>query len=358
MINNWHWFFKVCILFLAIFIFWFFVASVIPKILPTKVISGEIRGLIFQNQIWRGDIFINGDLVTLPNVRITITPGTKVYISKSGDKNNFDLLPWHLNHGVNTGPEMRGVLTGEPFWDEKEKVFVYISNLTAEGSKEQPIIFTSSGGEGSPYDINLIRIENGELSRVNLSNYRRLEAGPNVLFLNSTFENTGECAICIQKGNPLIKENTFKKGKRDFINIFDATPLILANKFLESEGDGISVQTNQNNQVRIFNNLFTMPSRKVIKIKTINQKGDIAGNNFILGEIELPCSNKVRLTNNLIRVKILFKNIGGCSGEYLIYENYWEIMDIQSILNARISGTTSQFQVKISKILKNPPKDR
>ena len=349
-----HWFFKACLVIVFILILGIGI-NALPNILSVKKISGEVRGLIFQNQIWSGEIFITGDLVTLPNVWITVEPGTRIFISKSADKNNFDFLPSHLDHGVNTGPAIRGVLTGEPFWDEKEKILFYLSHLKALGEKD-PIVITSAGTGGSPYDINLIKVEDGELSNVYLSNYRRLEVGSGVKIRNSYFENTGECAICIGSGSPLIENNIFKKGKRDFINIEDATPLILNNKFLDSEGDGLLIQAGSDKSIRIFNNFFQMPSKKAVKVLTIGQKGDISGNDFVLGDIDLPCNNKIRLINNRIRVKVLFNSLGGCSGEYTIFENYWEIADIQGILNARISKPSDKFQVRIPKILKSPPK--
>ena len=350
-----HWFFKIILATLFIFLFWILISVVLPGILPIKKVSGEVRGLIFQDQLWNGEIFITGDLVTLPNVNVGLESGTRVYISKKSDKNNFDILPWHLSNGVNTGPEYRGILAGEPFWDEKEKVFVYFSHLKTLGNGD-PVMITSLGENKSPYDINLIKIEDGELSGVHFSNYRRLEIGPNVKIADSTFDNTGECAVCVSSGSPLIKGNTFKNGKRDFINISDATPLIIENEFLESRGDGLLIQSGSDNFIRIFDNLFQMPSKKSIKINSVNQKGDISGNFFLLGDIELPCNNRVRLINNQIRASLIFKNIGGCTGEYTVFENYWEIMDAQNILNARISGASDQFKVKIPRILKSPPK--
>ena len=236
-----HWFFKVWILVLPIFFIWLGAYLILPKILPTKLVTGEIRGLIFQNQIWSGTIFITGDLVTLPNVQITIKSGTRIYINKNGDKNNLDYIPWHLDHGVNTGLDNRGILKGEPFWDEGEKVQIRISNLVALGNSENKIIVTSAPGEGSPYDVNLIKIQSGELSNVKFSNYRRLEIGSDVKVIQSSFENSGDCAICISNGSPLILNNIFKKGKRNYLESQNGDPLIKGNEFLESEGDGILI---------------------------------------------------------------------------------------------------------------------
>lgn len=350
-----HWFFKVWILLIFSILFWFIIVVILPDLLPTKKVTGEIRGIVFQNQIWSGTIFITGDLITLPKVKIIVESGTRVYINKNGDKNNFDLLPGHLQHGVNTGSEYRGILTGEPFWDEKEKIQIHISNLVALGNPDDKIVFTSAPGEGSPYDVNLIKIQKGKLSNVNFSNYRRLEIEPDVKITQSIFENSGDCAICISKGSPLILNNIFKQGKRNYLEIQKGEPLIKGNKFLEGEGDGIFVIGGGINQIRVLNNTFEIPSKIAIKILTDGEI-DISSNNFLLGDIELPCKNKAKIYNNLIKVKIIFRNIGNCSGEYIVGENYWEIGNTENIISARISGISENFKVRIPRILKSPPK--
>lgn len=350
-----HWFLKTLLLLLILSIFTLQVLFS-PLFLPSRVIEGEIKGVIFQNQIWSGNINISGDLITMPLVWITIEPGTKIYINKNGDKNNFDVLPWHLKHGINTGPPERGILSGEPFWDESEKIFVYISNLKSNGEINNPILITSAS-MGSPYDVNLIKIGNGEISNTIFSNYRRLEVGQNIKIRESKFENTGECAICINSGSPLLEANTFINNKRDYINIKSASPLIKGNTFLESEGDGIFVESGDSSRVRIFENKFQMPSRKAIKVGSDIARVNISENNFITGDIDLPCKNLSRLVNNKISGKVIFRNIGDCKGEYTILENYWEILDPESILNARISGTSEKFKVIIPRIFKNPPRN-
>ena len=350
-----HWFFKVWILFIPLILLWFGITTILPKLLPTKLVTGKIHGLIFQNQIWSGTVYITGDLITLPSVQIDIKAGSKIFIYKKGDKNNFDLIPWHLKNGINTGSEYRGIQTGEPFWDEKEKIQVYISNLRALGFSDRQIIITSFPEEGSPYDVNLIKIGAGELSNIKFSNYRRLEVGQNVKLTQNSFENSGDCAICIADGSPMILENTFKKGKRNYIEIKNGESLIKSNDFLEGESDGILIVDGGNNYVRILNNTFEIPSKKAIKILS-DSYIEISSNNLMLGDIELPCKNKAKIFNNLIKVKILFKNVGNCAGEYEIGGNYWEIQDPKSILDARISGTSDRFKVKIPKILNFPPK--
>lgn len=351
-----HWFFRVLILLILFTILWFGITILLPKLLPTKLVTGEIRGIIFQNQVWNGNIYIVGDLITLPNVQIEILAGSKVFINKNGDKHNFDLLPWHLRDGINTGLEYHGILNGDPFWDEKEKIQIHISNLQALGHPDNQIIISSFPEEGSPYDINLIKVNNGELSNIKFSNYRRLEIGQNVKLTQNYFANTGDCAVCVTNGSPLISENVFKKGKRNYIEIQSGEPLIKTNRFLEGEGDGILIIEGGINQIRIFYNVFEIPSKKAIKILSGSSVG-ISNNRILLGDIEMPCKNNTEIFNNLIKVKILFKNVGNCAGEYELGENYWEIKDTESILEARISGTSDKFKVKVPRILKFPPKN-
>ena len=124
---------------------------------------------------------------------------------------------------------------------------------------------------------------------------------------------------------------------------------------MESEGDGILLIESGMNETRIVNNTFQIPNRKAIRVLSA-AKVNISGNRMILGDLELPCKSNTKIYSNLIKVKIIFRNIGNCSGEYIIDQNYWEIEGTQDILNARIIGTSEQFSVRIPGILKSPPK--
>lgn len=350
-----HWFIKFSIFFF-IFILILIFLSLLNWILPIKIVSNsEVRGLVFGNQIWKGNIWISGDTFVLPGTVVTLAPGTKVLISGFGDKNNYDFLPWHLRSGVNTADTNHGIFKGEPFWDESSKVQVRFWKVLAKGTKEQPVTISSDNQSDNIYDINLIRIEKGKLEGVNFSNYRRLEIGQNVLIKNSNFNFTGECAVCISRGTPTIEHNTFRNGKRFFIDIGLASPYIKGNNFFESEGDGIIYDAIDQSEVKLVENTFQIPGKKAVIVGSNNIGGRILQNLFNQGDIEIPCYSKIRIESNYLKNKIIFRNSESCKGEFIIGENFWDTLDIDSVINTKFIGQTQNFRVIVPSILMKSP---
>lgn len=350
-----HWFLKLFTIFFVLGLF-FTICIILNNILPTEVIKDkEIRGLIFENQIWQGDVWIAGDLIALPTTTITITPGTRVFIARQNDKNNFDFLPWHLKNGVNVGLADHGVLRGEPFWDEGQKVQVRLWNVIAKGNSQNPIVISSDSPFGSPFDINLIRIQLGNFENVSVSNYRRLEIGPDVLIKNSSFKNTGECAICISRGMPSIEGNSFEQSQRFYINVNLASPFINENKFLSSDGDGIFYAGINQSEIKIKKNIFNMPNKKAIVVNVGNIGGSIEQNLFNTGDLEIPCNGKINFISNNIKSRIIFKSSESCKGEYPIGANFWDTTDINLVRATKFIGLTKDFKVNVPFILEKSP---
>ena len=183
-----HWFIPIISAFVFLVVWIVFVAFDLPRVLPTASVSGgEVYGIIFRNQVWQGNIIISGDLITLPGVLVTILPGTNITVLKSGDKFNLDFSLQHTKDGVNTELVNHGVENGEPFLNEREKIHIRIHNIYVQGNIGKPVRINSADPMGSPYDINEIEFDNGEMNFLELSNYRKLEIGPNVIVKNSIF---------------------------------------------------------------------------------------------------------------------------------------------------------------------------
>lgn len=353
-----HWFFKFLIALFLFIIVWLIMFIIPPKILPQEMVSdGEVHGLLLRNQTWSGTMRVTGDIITGPNTTITLKPGTKILVAKSGDKNNFDLLLWHLKSGINTAKEYHGVRDGEPFWDEKQKIQLHFHKLIAIGTKEQPIIVTSDSNQGSPYDFNVLDIKNGVLSRVQLSNYRRFEIGKNVTISHSKLMNTGECAVCIDGGQPSIINNSFSDNLREYIWVFRASPKISDNLFESSKGVGIRLNSARTGVPIILHNNFEMSQSKALDILggAENQGGVITFNKFAGGTtIQIPCDSRMKILQNSILGVVSFTT-GSCIGMYKFGPNFWGAQDVKTILSDQIISTEKQFKVLIPYILKNPP---
>lgn len=354
-----HWFFKVIFVATIFILLWLLIFIILPKILPTQTISNsKISGFIIRNQVWEGTIRIVGDTFSAKSTKITIKPGTQILVAINNDKFNLDYLPWHLKEGVNTLKNEQGIRVGEPFWNEKAKIQLHLSNVFALGTKEQPIIIKSDAESVSPYDFNILQIENGVLSNVIASNYRRFEAGSGITIRDSTFKNIGECAICLNYGEPNIINNIFGDIFREAIWVSSSSPKIENNLFANLIGDGIRIDPQRIGAPKILHNTFEMPSHLAIDILTGDeQEAGIISNNKFSGNsrITLPCDSKITFLQNEILSFINFKT-GSCAGSYTFSENYWGVDDIKIILSERINKE-KQFQILIPQILKVAPQE-
>lgn len=333
-----------------------FIMFVLPLLLPVSHLKdAKISGFIFNDQVWEGKIEIVGDVIALPNTEIVIKSGTEIKIKKSGDTNNFYIHPRMVKSGINTGERDKDVDHGEPFWDEKEKIQVRFNKLIAEGTEDFPITFRSDDNPGSRYDINLISFKKGVLRFTRLSNYRRMEVGSNVIIEKNDFSTTGECAICLERGEQKIKGNTFKNGYNFYILANESSALIENNIFLPGEGQGIHFSGNDSSVIQVKKNFFDIQGRDALVIRSFDEGGFISENLFNSGNIVLPCFSKVEIFNNIIKTQVIFKDSGNCKGVYTIGSNYWEILNAQDIIKARIVNTHPNFEVITPFFLKNPP---
>ena len=330
-----------------------------PRLLPeTLVANSEVYGIIWQNERWSGEIRVTGDVLALPGVTVTVSPGTRILVENTGDKSNMDFIPIHQQFGVSDAPTpIAGIRHGEPFLDEANKISLRFFKLIATGTKEQPIIIDSAATSKSPYDLNTIFIASGALINVNLAHYRRLEVG-SVTINNDTFTDIGECAVCISRASPTILNSTFDRSLRDYIWVERGSPLIEGNLFLSIKGNGIVVDPERLGAPKIIANDFQLPGQSAVYFLSGGEKvgGIITNNLFAAGDITIPCDSKVKIYQNHIKSNLNFIKSGNCAGQYQIGLNYWEISDPKSVIKERVIGTEPKFKVLIDGVLLERPK--
>lgn len=355
-----HWFLKFLIILVVLIFSWGVLGYLVPYILPLENISNrDISGIIYRNQKWSGTVKVKGDLATLPGVTVTLDPGTKVLVAISGDRFNFDILPWHLKSGFNSGEEERGVKKGEPYWNEKEKIQLHFSRLIGLGTKQQPIRIASDSRFGSPYDFNIIAIKSGILVNAEISDYRRFEVGEEVVIRDSIIGNTGECSVCITKGKPVILGNRFENSIRENIWVNFASPRITDNIFLNTIGEGIKIDTGEEGVPIISHNEFEMPGKTAIDIVSGGEEGSgvISFNRFSGGStIRMACNTKITISENHLESRIFWRS-GDCSGSYTFGPNFWQTSDKETIFRERMLNKEKDFQVLIPYILDKPSKE-
>ncbi len=354
-----HWFFKVMGALLAVFIVWVLFYYGLPKILQTqRVESGEVYGLIFSDQIWGGEIKVAGDVYALTNSKVTILPGTKILVSISNDKSNMDFLPWHSKSGVNTGGFYKGVNNGEPFWDEAEKIQIHLNDVEIIGEPSNQVEIISDSVNPSPYDFNVLSIKSGKITHTVFSNYRRFEVTGDLLIMNSSFKDTGECALCIYRGSSKIDNNSFEDSLRESIWITKASPDISNNLFINLKGEGIKIDPKRVAVPQITNNVFEMPQQTAINIVSGGQAGEILiARNIFSGNsgVKIACDSRVKIRDNVILGSVSFS--GGCDGGFVFSPNFWGTFDPRIVMSEKILNKYDKFRIEIPTVLLSPPKE-
>lgn len=189
-------------------------------------------GRITKNETWSGTIHVIGDLRVESNAKLTIKPGTTIYVAANSDFANLDTWPSNARAGINdTGAPIDGVEVGEPFRDEPHHVSISIGGtLDAVGTPEQPIVFVSDSSTPGLYDWNFFSIRHGILSYARVENHRSLQAGDGVIISHNVIRNSGEVgAGTISQASPIIEYNQISYSGHELILAYGGAPVIRFN---------------------------------------------------------------------------------------------------------------------------------
>jgi len=212
---------------------------------PKKVSNTARKGIVFEDEIWSGQIDITGDILIEEGVTLTIFPGTQVIISASKDIQNlfghwecdgikdYDLLSGKKEEGS----ESCGIHKGEPYRDEANHISIIIrGTLKAIGTEDNRIVLKSDSLNPTIYDWNRLEIHNGILSYVNIENYRILETkGDDVEISHNNLKNIGECGICANSKAKILF-NTISYAGHELIDMHNSSPII-RNNYLGPNSD-------------------------------------------------------------------------------------------------------------------------
>ncbi|MDG5814338.1 right-handed parallel beta-helix repeat-containing protein [Chitinispirillales bacterium ANBcel5] len=178
----------------------------------------RVSGIIDTDTKWRaenGPYVIEGDIIVSPQARLSISPGTEVIIStknRSPSPTPFDRLDSSL---------------------VSIRVF---GAFSSEGSREDPIIFTSSEPAFETYNWRGIILEdvahhfteisfteiNGATTAITVKNSRPL-------IRNNIIENNNIAIHCLQGGSARIQNNVFSRNFTAAIKVELSNPVIVNN---------------------------------------------------------------------------------------------------------------------------------
>ena len=225
---------------------------------PAHVSSQSVSGIQFRSQVWSGEITITGDVTILRD--LTIMPGTVIKFEVQDDQGK----------GLEVGPD--GFNDDDPTrlisYAQSHASLDINGKLLAQGTPEQPIIFTSAaahpaladweavspGGDGSiiehatiEYSRNGISPVGSHLNSVFRNNVVRhtmwgcfsLGASSPQVISNEAYD-CGHEAIDVNGGSPLIEGNTIHDSHTGIV-VLKGSPQI-RNNIIRSFGDGIHVE--------------------------------------------------------------------------------------------------------------------
>ena len=193
----------------------------------------DVYGIFSNHQVWKGEIHVIGDVIIEQGASLTIEPGTVVWITANSDAENLN-TDWepHQRNGINMSDlPVDGVESGEPFWDEPNRISIKIRGiLNAVGSPELPIVFTSDGSRPTAYDWNTLEIENGELSYAIIEYHRMVQGYDNVIISHNIVRNSGEQGVgSADNTSPIIEYNYISYAGHELIYLHGGSPIVRYN---------------------------------------------------------------------------------------------------------------------------------
>src|SRR3989344_5709770 len=210
-------------------------ALILPKLSNgiNEVSNAERYGYVTSDEIWSGEIRVIGDIIVPNGVTITIKPGTTVLVDANSDKENLMTLPFWQKDGLYLGEGRdQYIPQGEPYRNEPNHITIWIAGtLRAVGTVDEKIVIKSNSQNPGRYDWNTFNIESGELSYVEVRDYRALGLHDGTKLTNSELHNVGECPICIRDSeNILIENNWVHDSGHEVVDILNSNPTIINNR--------------------------------------------------------------------------------------------------------------------------------
>lgn len=263
-----------------IFIVLLLVFHLMPEIVKSNT---TIKGRIFTDQIWEKEILVTGDVTIMPFASVNVMPGTKVLFTA-----NSDLC------GGGEGDILDEMTKDDPTataeYAKTHTSIAVLGNLTALGTKDKTIIFTSDAKEPTETDWNGIifygKSASGVLDNCEVS---YCHYGPAVHFTDNVYIYSSLIKNCFWSGinsfmsSPVFINNEIIGCGHEGFDLHESNALIKGNVIRDSlvgmvinnNKDGQSVLVEDNKIINCANFLCLQDNVKA----TIK-------NNVFIGDIE------------------------------------------------------------------------
>jgi hypothetical protein len=220
----------------------------------------EKSGVINEDEVWSGTIYVTGDIDVMEGVTLTILPGTIVKIALTDDQ-----------HKGRDEPVTGDIyFPKDPPFYEKEKITISIlGTLNAIGTPDNMIVFTSESANPTTQDWGGLNIFHGKLEYaiVEYAQYNNIQHSSDVVISNNIIRNSLGCCIGIGHSNqvsPQILNNDIYNCGHEGIDYAGGSALIKGNYFHlgdrrlqpEPERGGLGIVVYKNAYPTIEDNVF------------------------------------------------------------------------------------------------------
>lgn len=303
-------------------------------------------GRLIDNETWRGEILISGDIEIPRGITLTVQPGTIIRFTAGQDDRSTG--GWE-DLAI---PERVYFPDDPPAVPAKMIVISVKGTLDARGTAEQPILFTSDSPEPKLNDWQSISLEEGGTVKLDNAvveyNYWGLQVNanrPQLTLVNSIFRHIATCGVCT--GNhPIfttveISGNTFQDCQHEGVDTHAEQQLIVKNNlFLDNV---VGVVANDGSTILVEGNTFRH-NRTGISINN-NANGPIVRGNVFEHQTFFAIwlwgdSTAVIMGNNFIGNAGTI-GLGNSSLEVNAVDNWWDTTD-ESVIRYYIQDGLDQ----------------
>jgi hypothetical protein len=299
---------------------------------PTAITNRTTSGHVEEDETWRGQLLITGDVLVPPGVTLTIEPGTTIrFTAQSDDQHTKEELD----------PE------DESTWPATMISILVSGVLDARGTGDQPIVFTSDSESPGELDWQSIMVEGSgtvRLDHVTLEHSflgLELNAPSHQLSVRrTTFRDITTCAICGHGAPPndeplIISDNRFIRCGREAIDTYRGQRIVVRhNVFAENYVAIMSVGSS----ITVEGNLFINNIRGIGVVE--GGTPEIIGNEFTRSSgaaIFVTDASPTVANNNLYDNVLNFQMEGG-SQDAVATNNWWGSADPGAIAASILDG--------------------
>jgi parallel beta-helix repeat protein len=304
----------------------------LPYVTKQAIVNRTTSGQITQDEIWRGNILITGDVTIPEGVTLTIEPGTTVRFTAQSDDQH--------GGGDDDQADYEFFPDDPPAIPANMVSLIVFGSLNAQGPTERPITFTSDSPSPFVSDWQSIAVESGGMATLENVimeyNYWGLQLNTNAsraIVTDNTFRHIATCGVCTGPhpiaGPIVISDNEFSDCRHEAVSTFPSQNITVEHNLFFDNLVGVIAE---GNTILIKNNTFRNNEQGIGVINAGNPTiigNDITQNTF--AGIWIWEGSSATVTGNNILDNAMNVGLGRSSHDMIAENNWWGTTDSSAI---------------------------